>query len=211
MRPLPRAGRKTGRGLGSGTAFTLFELSIALGIAMLVIAGAMTFIAMASRSVSGITAQTFLNDRVSHASAFIFSRVRLATSSSTDASGTTLTLGFDDDYRTDTDKDKNLYNDRDHFEIFQFVDGDGKEATLADNKLIYKARSHQAETTVLLPSGVRKLPGWNIFSVTNAATVLLHFGVADDYDNDRYQACDIQTALVPRNRPVATNLVTILP
>jgi hypothetical protein len=184
---------------------------MALGIAMLLIAGATTFIAMASRTVSAITSQTFLNDRVSHASAFIFSRVRLATSSSTDPSGTTLTLGFDDDYKKDTDDDKNLYNDRDHFEIFQFVNGDGNDTTLADNQLLYKPRSDQPETNVLLPSGVRQLPGWNIFAVTNSATILLHFGVADAYENDRYQACDIQTVLVPRNRPIATNMITILP
>jgi hypothetical protein len=64
---------------------------------------------------------------------------------------------------------------------------------------------------LLVPAGVRNLPGYNIFTVTNRSTTIVRFGVVDGYGRDRYQSIDIQATAVPLNRPAATNFIAILP
>ena len=122
-------------------ASTLAELMVTIAIVGSVLAGLGSFLLLAGRTVSGVTTQTTYDDLAGQTSEKIFSRVRFATSVSTDPAGNTLTLGFDDDYATDSDGDANPGNDRDHFEVFQFLNGDGKDSTTKDNSLIYKPRS----------------------------------------------------------------------
>ena len=48
-------------------------------------------------------------------------------------------------------------------------------------------------------------------ALTNGGTVLVNFAVADHYARDGYQTCDIQGAIVSRNRGFSTNLATSIP
>lgn len=199
---------------GRAAGFTLTEMLVAVGISTVVLAISGTFIMMAARLTSGIVRQTTINDQSGRTSEFIFNRIRFATSLAVDTNGTTLTLGFDDDFTTDSSSppDKKAYNDQDHYEMFQFVNGDGNDATTADNRLIYKARTNEASTNVLISSAVRKLPNKKFFVLTNdLTTILVNYGLVDDYASDGYQASDVETAFVARNRPDSSLLITILP
>ncbi len=189
------------------------EILVALGISTLVLSGAITFMDMAGKSLSGTTSQTVINQRAANASEFVFRRVRFATlvSTTNDASGNTLRLGFDDDLTIDKDNNGKPYDDTDHYEVLQFQNGDGRDETIADNRLIYKPSEDRTNFLVLIPSGVQKLPGRKIFAVTNLSAVYVNFAVADTYAHDGYQTCDIQTVFVARNRPASTNTFTILP
>ena len=184
----------------------------AVGITALLVAGFSTFMAMASRSISGTTAQTSINTDAAQASDFIFSRIRLATFLSNDFSGNRLTLGFDDNEGVDSDGDGNSYNDRNHFEYFEFRNGDGNDTTVEDNRIVYNSNIGLSPDTLLVNNGVRLLPFTQIFSVTNGGTVLIHFGLVDIDKNDSYQGCEIQEVVVSRNRPASlTNVVAVLP
>jgi len=118
---------------------------------------------------------------------------------------------FDEDFTVDHDGNGKTYDDQDYYEVFQFQNGDGLDSTIADNRLIYKPRENQTNYIVLIPSGVRKLPGRNIFTLTNACAVYVNFSVADPFAADGYQTCDIQSVFLSRNRPTATNSFAILP
>ena len=198
---------RNGRRFGAG--FTLMEMMVAVGISGLAIAMLTTFIVMVARSTSGIVKQSVVNGQAGYTSEFIFSRVRFATSVS--ASGNVLTLGFDDNINVDSNNDKKAYNDQDHYEVFMFNNGDGNDATTSNNKMLYKKNSAVLVTNVLISSGIAKLPGKSVFSVVNGATVLLNYGLTDNYAADGYQQCDVQAIFVARNRPDNAAVITILP
>jgi type II secretory pathway pseudopilin PulG len=212
LTPRPQRRQTRAPGLGS-SAFTLVEIMVALGVSVLLLSGALTFIDMAGKSLSGTTSQAAVNQRAANTSEFIFRRVRFATtvSNTNDTSGNTLQLGFDDNMAVDSDGNGKPYDDRDHYEVFQFQNGDGNDDTVADNRLIYIANASQTNFVVLVPAGVRKLPGRNVFAVTNVSAVYVNYAVVDAYARDGYQSCDIQTLFVARNRPTTTNTFTILP
>jgi Tfp pilus assembly protein PilW len=189
-------------------AFSLLELLVAGAIGTLIAAGAMSFIYFAGITYSGATAQSLINQRAGHALDFINSRVRLATSISNSASGNTLTLSIDDDPTTDSGTDGVAYNDKDHYERFKFIGVNGSTNTASTNMLVYIPNINSSYQQVLIPSGVRNLPNWNIFAVTNSGTaVVIHFGVLDNYARDRYQGIDIQATAIPLNHANVTNLV----
>lgn len=192
-------------------AFTLAETMVAVSISSIVFAMLATFIVMAARSTSGIVKQSVVNGQAGRTSEYIFSRVRYATSVAVSGSGTVLTLGYDTNYLVDSNNDKKAYNDKDRYEVFQFINGDGNDATTANNQLIYKANSSVASTNVLISSGLAKLPGKAVFVLTNEATVLLNYGLADSYAADGYQRCDVQAIFVARNRPDSATVISILP
>lgn len=192
-------------------AFTLVELMMAVGIASIVIAMTTTFIVMAAKGISGIAKQSKINDEASYTSEFVFKRIRYATSTMIDGSGNTLTLGFDDNCEVDSNNDKKTYNDQDHYEILQFVNGDGNDATTADNQLIYtNGLTH--ERLVLISSYISKFPNQPVFSIrTNSAAVYVRYGLTDDNANDGHQHVDIQSRFVPRNRMDASSTIMIVP
>jgi type II secretory pathway pseudopilin PulG len=193
-------------------AFTLIELIVASGVGLLVMAGAMAFLWFSGLGISGVTAQAQSNQRCGNAIEFIQSRARFAVSASNDSSGNVLTLGFDDNPTNDSNADGILYNDNDHFERFQFIGVNTTSTTNATtNSLIYIPDISRANRQVLIPAGVRNLPGFNIFTVTNMATTIVRFGVVDGYGPDHFQSMDIQGTAVPLNRPSATNVIAILP
>jgi type II secretory pathway pseudopilin PulG len=192
-------------------AFTLVELMVASAISLLVIAGAMTFVWFSGLGISGVGAQALTNQRAGNAIEFIQSRARLALCVSNDSSGNALTLGFDDDPTTDSDGDGIAYNDKDHYERFQFIGVNGSTNNCSTNQLVYIPDIRNSYQRPLIPAGVRNLPGYKIFTVTNGFITIVRFGIVDNYSMDRYQSTDIQGTVVPYNRPAATNLVGIVP
>lgn len=193
------------------SAFTLVEVMIASTIGLLLIGAVMTFMWVSGISASGITAQSLCTQKAGYALELLKSRVQLAVCVSNDSSGNTLTLGFDDDPLVDSDHDGIPYNDRDHFERFQFIGSNSPAIISSTNRLIYFPDITQTNYRTLIASGVRNLPGYNIFTVTNVATTVVRFGVVDTYGSDHYQSIDIQATAVPLNRPAATNFIGILP
>jgi type II secretory pathway pseudopilin PulG len=191
--------------------FTLVEIMVASSIGLLITAGAIVFFQFAGVSMSGATSQSLINQRAGNTIEFIQSRARLATFVSNDASGNTLSLAFDDNTSVDSDGDGRAYNDRDHYERFQFVGVNGSTNSTSTNSLVYIPDITSTNLQVLIPSGVHNLPGFNIFTVTNGSTIVVRFSIVDGYGPDRYQTVDIQGTAVPLNRSSSTNVVSILP
>jgi hypothetical protein len=195
------------------SAFTLLELLVASTCGAVVIASGMVFMNFARISASGIAAQTMVSDSAAHTVEFMQSRIRLATSVAVDATGNTLTLGFDDDMTVDSDGDGSPYNDQDHYETFQFTGTNTTVATAcAGNQITYTPKvGGPASNKILLSYGVRNLPTYNIFSIANSTTVLIRFSIVDASTRDRFQEIDIQATGVPLNRPASSNVVGIIP
>jgi Tfp pilus assembly protein FimT len=192
--------------------FTLAELLVGSGIAALVVMGGLAFILFSSRALSGVTTQNVLNQQAGNTLEFMQSRIRFANTISNSASGNTLTLGFDDDPTVDSSGDKVAYNDVDHYERFRFVGTNSTDVTLcATNQLHYYTNTSSTNYRVLISSGVRNLPGYNIFTITNQVIAIIRFGISDKYSGDQYQAVDIQGTGLPLNRGFSTNVITILP
>ena len=163
-------------------------------------------------SISAITVQSTINQQAGNAIEFIQMNARLATSISNDTSGNILTLGFDDNFATDSNGDGKTYNDRDHYGRFQFLGVNStNSAACATNRLIYFPNINSTNKQVLISSGLRNLPGYKIFTVTNNNTVIIRFGMVDPQARDHYQAIEIQGTAVSLNRPATTNFISILP
>lgn len=198
-------------GARATAAFTLVEVLIASTISLLVIAGAMAFLWFSGYSASGVASQALLNQQGGNAIEVIQSRAQFAVCASNDSSGNALTLGFDDNPSVDSDGDGIPYNDKNHFERFQFIGLNGSTTNASTNYLVYIPNISNSFRQVLIPRGVRNLPGYNIFTVTNGATTIIRFGIVDSYKADHYQSIDIQATAVAYNRPAGTNIISILP
>lgn len=194
------------------SAFTLIEVLVASSIAGTATVAALVFMNFARVSVSGVMAQAKISDSAARALAYMRSRIRIATSITADASGNTLTLGFDDDYSTDSNGDGVTYNDQDHYETFQFIGTNGTNSeTALSNRLVYTPKVGVAGSKDLLSSGLRNLPGYNIFWVPYPGTVVMRFGVVDSITRDRFQGIDIQATGLSLNRPASSSVVGIRP
>lgn len=182
-------------------AFTLVEIMISTAIVVMAIGAVMAFTEGTSRSLANIATQSQLTTDVSNLSQFMAQRVRGANFAATDTNGNTLYLAFDDNIAADSSADGNKYNDRNHYESFQFVNTDGSDATTTDNKFIYKSNTNATNQIVFLTGGVRKLPGTNIFSLLQTGLVVnVNLGALDKADGRRSQTIEIRTAIVRRNR-----------
>ena len=195
---------------GRALAFTLVEIMVATALGLLVLGGVMAFLWFSGLGVSGVSAQALCNQRAGNAAEFIQSRARFAISASNNISGNVLTLAFDDNPTNDSDHNSITYDDMDHFERFQFIGVNGTN-NFAGNKLIYIPDISKSNQVVLIPTGVRNLPGYPIFTVTNSATTIIRFGIVDGYGRDHFQSIDIQTMAVPLNRAKATNIIATFP
>jgi len=191
-------------------AYTLVEIVVASALGLLVIGGAMAFLWFCGLGVSGVSAQALSNQRGGNAAEFIQSRARFAINASNDLTGNILTLAFDDNPTNDSDKNGITYDDMNHFEQFQFI-GVNSTNNFAGNKLIYIPNTTNKNQVVLIPTGVRNLPGYPIFTVTNSATTIIRFGIVDGYGRDHFQSIDIQSMAVPLNRPRSTNIIATFP
>jgi len=200
----PRARRSLG--------YTIIEVMIASTLGLTVLAAGYSFLYFTLRAMSGVSAQSVMNQQGANALEFIESRARLATYMATSSSGNTLTLGFDDNNNTDSDSDGKTYDDRDHYEQFKFI---GTSSTnvlaCATNTLIYIPNTNSTYQRVLISGGVRNLPGFKVFSTTNTVITVVRFGIADPKKSDHYQAVDLQGSAVSLNRLWNTNIITIAP
>jgi len=187
------------------------EVMVASSISLLLMAAAMGFLWFSGLGVSGVTSQSLANQRASNAVEFIQNRARFAVSASNDSSGNILTLGFDDNPTNDSNGDKIAYNDIDHCERFQFLGVNGSATNSTTNSLIYIPNITNSSQQILISAGVRNLPGYKIFTVTNVATAIIRFGVVDGYGPDHFQSIDIQCTAVPLNRSSTTNVIAIVP
>lgn len=208
--------RRTGE-----AALTLMEVLVATSILMLVMVTTMNYFCVIGRGLSSSTSQCELNWQGGYALQMIQNRVRLATLVSNDSTGNILTIGLDDNPLVDSNGDGIPWNDQDHYEQFIVTNTASTNVTTnftiisgstGTNMLIYIPDTrYSSNRTVLISSGVRNLPGWNIFTVTNAATVLIRYGITDTYTNDYYESYEIKGCAVALNRKVATNTISILP
>ena len=196
----------------AAAGFSLVEVMVASGILVVVLAGAMTFMSFAGVSVSGITAQNVASGQAGNALEFIQSRARFATTMSNNAAGNTFTLGFDDNYTVDSDGDGKTYNDKNHFERFSFLGVNSTNAAAcSSNRLVYLPNTASTSSRVLVSRGLRNLPLYNIFTITNQTIAIIRFGIVDRNVRDYYQAIEIQGTAVSLNRPATTNVISILP
>ena len=194
------------------SAFTLIEVLVASSAAAIVIAGALAFVNFVRISITGVSSQMMINNSAVNAIAFMRSRIRVASSTTVDANGNTLTLGFDDNYSVDSDGDGSFYNDKDHYETFAFSGTNGTGLTTsASNRIIYTPRVGLTANSTVVPSGVRNLPGRKIFAVSSPGVVVIRFGVVDTKVRDRYQSIDIQATGVSLNRPASQSVISIIP
>jgi hypothetical protein len=188
-------------------AFTMGELMVAMSLFMLVAALSMNFFCLSGRELSGTTTQCQINGEAGFTIEKIQDAVRLATYMSNDASGNTLILAHDTNVLVDSDGDGVPYNDKDVYSRFQ-VQNIGTSAN-PTNALLYWDDITSSNQTVLVKSGLRNLPGWNVFTITNNNTVLVHYGLMDTYSGDFYQAVEIQGAAVASNRQTVTNTIIL--
>lgn len=180
--------------------FTIVEFVIAVGIAALVVAGFAVFTESTGRTLVSLTSQSSHNQAAGNGTEFIIARVRLANTFQVDATGNTLTLGFDDNPDVDSDGDGLKWNDRDHYEEFRFVDLDNTLTTLTDNQILYRANTNSSESLILVPASTRKISSLPIFSTNSASTVLINFGLLTTNASPFSQAIEIRTSAVMRNR-----------
>ncbi len=182
------------------SGFTVIELSIALALGVLVIGAGLVFSEGAGRTLVSITSQSTHNQSAGNGTEVMIQRIRAANTASVDVAGITLTLGFDDNPDVDSDGDKVRWNDRDHFEEFKFLDGDGSLATLVDNKITYRPDTRSADNSTIVPAQTRKLTTEPIFSIVGNTTVLINFGLLTTNSTPFSQAVEIRTKAVLRNR-----------
>ena len=200
------------RSRSRSTAFTLAELIVATGIFIMCLAACFAFLTRAGRAISGVVTQSVLNERAGYALEYMQSRIRTCTWMTNDSTGNSLILAFDDNYNVDSSGDKVAYNDRDHYEMFKFVGVNTTNALNATtNKIVYYANTNSAAFKTLISSGVRSLPGFKIFTITNNVIAVIRYGLGDSYTNDFFQAVDVQATGVSLNRQIVTNMISILP
>jgi Tfp pilus assembly protein PilW len=211
MKPEPKACQRTGARNRGTAAFTMVELMVASTVSLFVMAGAMTFLWFSGLAVSGVASQALCSQQAGNALEFIQSRARLANFVTNDSSGNAVTFGFDDNPTLDSNGDGNAASDQTHFERFQFIGVNGSTNNILTNKLVYIPNITNSYQQTLISAGVRNLPGYKIFTVTNVSTTIIRFGIVDGYAPDRYQSIDIQATAVPLNRPASTNVIGIIP
>ena len=193
-------------------AYTIIEVMIASTLGLSVLAAGYSFLYFTLRAMSGVSAQSVMNQKGANVLEFIESRARFATFMSTSSSGDTLTLGIDENYNVDSDGDGKSYDDRDHYEQFKFV---GTSSTnilaCATNTLVYIPNTNSTYQRVLISGGVRNLPGYKVFSTANTVVAIIRLGIADPKASDHYQAIELQGSAVSLNRLWTTNVITIAP
>jgi type II secretory pathway pseudopilin PulG len=193
--------RSSNRPVAPRGAFTVMEMMVASAMVAIIVAGLFASTTFFTNSLQAVTRQNLLNDRAAAASEFILSRVRLAMTMTNDAGGNTLTLEFDDNPEVDSNGDGKAYNDVNHVEKIMFLSGDNDDGTTANNRLVHVPDTTSGITNTLLAEGVRKLTSFKVFSLTNQNSVLINFGLLGDDGKGRYQAVEIRTRAVRRNKP----------
>ena len=185
----------------------MIEAMIAFGIIGFAVAAMVVFTEMTTRSLASVNQQTLSNRKAGQFSTFITQRVRLANFMTNNANNTEILLAFDDDTSTDSDSDGSAFNDRDHFELFQFSDGDDNTNTYADNMILFKPNTNQSTVVKLVSGGVKYLPNTNLFvmadhppGTTNGfRTLHVNIGFHHQEGGNRTQTIEVRTSAFRRN------------
>ncbi|HIG27443.1 MAG TPA: type II secretion system protein [Verrucomicrobiales bacterium] len=181
-------------------AFTLTEVMVGASILGLSVTLLISFVFATMNNLIGISNQAYINRKAGYGVEYIASRIRAASYITNDVSGERLSLGFDDNVLVDSGTDGITYNDADHWEYIFYEDTDNNATTTADNKLNYQAVVGQnTYSFYIFDSGVKKLPGLNIFNVTNNIIVEINFGVFNSTLIGRTQSIEMKTKSVARN------------
>ena len=176
------------------------EVVIAMSLGVLVVGAFAVFTESTGRTLVSLTSQSSHNQYAGNGTEFLISRIRQANTAYVDSAGITLTLGFDDNPDVDSNSDKIKWNDRDHFERFQYVDGDSSATTLTDNKIVYWTNIAAGGSNTIVPADTRKLASQPIFNLANGSTVQINFGLLTTNSTPFSQAIEIRTTAVLRNR-----------
>ena len=187
--------------------FSMIEAMIAFGIIGFAVAAMVVFTEMTTRSLASVNQQTLSNQKAGQFATFITQRVRLANFMTNNANNTEILLAFDDDTSTDSDSDGSAFNDRDHFELFQFSDGDDNTNTYADNMILFKPNTNQSTVVKLVSGGVKYLPNTNLFvmadhppGTTNGfRTLHVNIGFHHQEGGNRTQTIEVRTSAFRRN------------
>ena len=195
------------RQTGDRGAFSMIEAMVAFGVIGFVVAAMVVFTEMSTRTLASVNQQTLSNQKAGQFSAYLTQRVRAANFMTNNAVATEILLSFDDNTAVDSDSDGNSFNDRDHYELFSFNDGDDDPATYADNQLLYRPNTNQSIVIELVKSGVKYLPGTNLFvmadhpaGTTNGyRTVHMNIGFYSEEGGNRTQTIELKTSAFRRN------------
>ncbi len=187
--------------------FSMIEAMIAFSIVGVAVAAMMMFTEMTTRSLASVNQQTLSNQKAGQFASFVTQRVRAANFMTNNSGETEILLAFDDDTSSDSDKDGNLYNDRDHYELFSFSDEDQKPDTYTDNRILYRPDTSNKVEIVLASGGVKFLPGTNLFvmsdhppGTTNGyRTLHVNLGFYHAEGGNRTQTIEIKTSAFRRN------------
>lgn len=180
---------------------------IAFGVVGFVVAAMVVFTEMSTRTLASVNQQTLSNQKAAQFASYLTQRVRAANFMTNNAGETEALLAFDDDSAVDSNGDGNPYNDRDHYELFSFHDGDQNPDTYEDNQILYRPNTNQSIVIELVQSGVKYLPGTNIFvmadhppGTTNGfRTLHLNVGFYKEEGGNRTQTIEIRTSAFRRN------------
>jgi type II secretory pathway pseudopilin PulG len=187
--------------------FNIVEMLIGVGIIGVAVSAMVVFTEVAMRSLASVNQQAQANQKVGYLSAFVMQRVRLANFMTNNPGQTEILLAFDDDTASDANGDENAYNDRDHYEVIRFDDGDSNPLTTADNRILYVPDTNKNDTVVLMDGGAKYLPGTNLFvmadhpaGTTNGyRTVHLNVGFYYEEGGNRTQTIELRTSAFRRN------------
>jgi prepilin-type N-terminal cleavage/methylation domain-containing protein len=187
----PRAGR---------SAFTVTELLVAVAIASVILAAVSVFFTTGMRTVQQIATQAIATRGLAETQARLGENVRAAISLTVANNGNHLTLAFDENPAADSNGDGDPYNDTNRVARFEFRNGDGRDATTTNNSLVLIPNTTLTnEFRVLLPAGVRKLPGLPVFTLASTNRVQINLGTVDNVGNSKTQNAEMKATLVRRN------------
>jgi len=187
--------------------FSMIEAMIAFGIVGFAVAAMVVFTEMTTRSLASVNQQTLSNQKAGQFASFVTQRVRAANFMTNNSADTEILLSFDDDIATDSDSDGNPYNDRDHYELFAFQDGDDNTNTYSDNLILFQPNTNASAVIKLVTGGVKHLPGTNLFvmadhpaGTTNGfRTLHLNVGFHHQEGGNRTQTIEVRTSAFRRN------------
>lgn len=185
----------------------MIEAMIAFGIIGFAVAAMVVFTEMTTRSLASVNQQTLSNQKAGQFATFVTQRVRLANFMTNNAAQTEILLAFDDDTTTDSDNDGSTFNDRDHYELFQFSDGDSNTNTYADNLILFKPNTNENTIIKLVSGGVKYLPNTNLFVMANHPpgttngfrTLHVNIGFHHQEGGNRTQTIEVKTSAFRRN------------
>jgi prepilin-type N-terminal cleavage/methylation domain-containing protein len=181
--------------------YTLVELMIGMSISAVVLASLAGFTISGLRTIEHINTQGTISQAAGDTHGILTEQVRNAVGMSVGDNGNQLTLAFDDNPAVDSNGDRNPYNDTNRTALFAFRNGDGNDATTANNTFVFIPNmANTNQTRVLITGGVRKLPNLPVFSATSSnRAVQINLGVMDHAGSVRTQNIEVKTTLIRRN------------